>query len=48
MLVGNKSDLKHLRDVQTDMAQAFCEREVGARAAVRWTSLGLQNIPDWA
>lgn len=27
MLVGNKSDLKHLRDVQTDVAQAFCERE---------------------
>ncbi len=31
MLVGNKSDLKHLREVPTDMAQAFCEREVGAR-----------------
>ena len=27
MLVGNKSDLKHLRDVQTDVAQGFCERE---------------------
>ncbi|KAG2489602.1 hypothetical protein HYH03_011882 [Edaphochlamys debaryana] len=27
MLVGNKSDLKHLRDVQTEVAQAFCERE---------------------
>ncbi|CAK0785659.1 Ras-related protein yptc6 [Coccomyxa viridis] len=27
MLVGNKSDLRHLRSVQTDDAQAFCERE---------------------
>lgn len=27
MLVGNKSDLKHLRDVQTENAQSFCERE---------------------
>lgn len=27
MLVGNKSDLKHLRDVSTDVAQHFCERE---------------------
>lgn len=27
MLVGNKSDLKHLRDVQTEVAQGFCERE---------------------
>ena len=28
MLVGNKSDLRHLRSVQTDDAQGFCEREV--------------------
>jgi hypothetical protein len=34
MLVGNKSDLKHLRDVQTDVAQAFCEREVGTSGPV--------------
>lgn len=27
MLVGNKSDLRHLRSVQTDDAKAFCERE---------------------
>ncbi|MEW5302028.1 MAG: hypothetical protein WDW38_008657 [Sanguina aurantia] len=27
MLVGNKSDLKHLRDVNTDVAHGFCERE---------------------
>ena len=27
MLVGNKSDLKHLRSVQTDDAQGFCEGE---------------------
>ena len=27
MLVGNKSDLKHLRSVATDDAQGFCERE---------------------
>jgi Ras-related protein Rab-11A len=27
MLVGNKSDLRHLRFVQTDDAQAFCEKE---------------------
>jgi len=27
MLVGNKSDLRHLRSVQTDDAQAFCEKE---------------------
>ena len=27
MLVGNKSDLRHLRSVQTDDAQAYCERE---------------------
>lgn len=31
MQVGNKSDLKHLRDVQTEVAQAFCEREVSFR-----------------
>ncbi|KAF8071169.1 YPTC6 [Scenedesmus sp. PABB004] len=27
MLVGNKSDLRHLRSVQTDDAQGYCERE---------------------
>ncbi|KAI7844728.1 hypothetical protein COHA_001815 [Chlorella ohadii] len=27
MLVGNKSDLRHLRSVQTEDAKAFCERE---------------------
>lgn len=27
MLVGNKSDLRHLRSVQTDDAQAYCEKE---------------------
>ena len=27
MLVGNKSDLRHLRSVGTDDAQAYCERE---------------------
>lgn len=27
MLVGNKSDLRHLRSVQTDDAQSFCEKE---------------------
>jgi Ras-related protein Rab-11A len=27
MLVGNKSDLKHLRGVSTDDAQAFAEKE---------------------
>eukprot|EP00798_Chlamydomonas_sp_ICE-L_P007944 gene7944-1159_t len=27
MLVGNKSDLRHLRGVPTEEAQAFCERE---------------------
>jgi len=27
MLVGNKSDLRHLRSVKTEDAQAFCERE---------------------
>eukprot|EP00955_Chlamydomonas_euryale_P048390 353950-Chlamydomonas_euryale.AAC.3 len=27
MLVGNKSDLRHLRSVSTDDAQGFCERE---------------------
>lgn len=27
MLVGNKCDLKHLRSVATDDAQAFCEKE---------------------
>ena len=27
MLVGNKSDLRHLRSVQTEDAQAFCEKE---------------------
>lgn len=27
MLVGNKSDLRHLRSVSTEDAQAFCERE---------------------
>jgi Ras-related protein Rab-11A len=27
MLVGNKSDLRHLRSVQTDDAQQFCEKE---------------------
>ena len=31
MLVGNKSDLRHLRSVQTDDAQGFCEREVSSR-----------------
>jgi hypothetical protein len=38
MLVGNKSDLRHLRSVQTDDAQAYCEKEVrfeGARGAGR-------------
>jgi hypothetical protein len=29
MLVGNKSDLRHLRSVQTDDARAYCEKEVG-------------------
>jgi len=29
MLVGNKSDLRHLRSVMTDDAQAYCEKEVG-------------------
>lgn len=28
MLVGNKSDLRHLRSVTTEDAQAFCEGEV--------------------
>lgn len=27
MLVGNKSDLRHLRSVKTEDAQVFCERE---------------------
>lgn len=27
MLVGNKSDLRHLRSVQTEIAQQFCEKE---------------------
>lgn len=27
MLVGNKSDLRHLRSVITEDAQSFCERE---------------------
>mmetsp|Transcript_2628 Transcript_2628/g.7817 ORF Transcript_2628/g.7817 Transcript_2628/m.7817 type:complete len:218 (+) Transcript_2628:164-817(+) len=27
MLVGNKSDLRHLRSVQTDLSQQFCEKE---------------------
>jgi Ras-related protein Rab-11A len=27
LLVGNKSDLRHLRSVQTEDAQAYCERE---------------------
>ena len=27
MLVGNKSDLRHLRSVQTEDSQAFCEKE---------------------
>lgn len=27
MLVGNKSDLRHLRSVQTEDAKSFCERE---------------------
>eukprot|EP00879_Flechtneria_rotunda_P003368 GHRR01003596.1.p1 GENE.GHRR01003596.1~~GHRR01003596.1.p1 ORF type:complete len:212 (+),score=47.09 GHRR01003596.1:239-874(+) len=27
MLVGNKSDLRHLRSVNTDDAQAYCEKE---------------------
>lgn len=27
MLVGNKSDLRHLRSVKTEDAQAYCERE---------------------
>jgi Ras-related protein Rab-11A len=27
MLCGNKSDLRHLRSVATEDAQAFCERE---------------------
>lgn len=27
MLVGNKSDLRHLRSVPTEEAQAFCEKE---------------------
>eukprot|EP00211_Chloroparvula_japonica_P014949 CAMPEP_0119130898 /NCGR_PEP_ID=MMETSP1310-20130426/9027_1 /TAXON_ID=464262 /ORGANISM="Genus nov. species nov., Strain RCC2339" /LENGTH=231 /DNA_ID=CAMNT_0007121439 /DNA_START=14 /DNA_END=710 /DNA_ORIENTATION=- len=27
MLVGNKSDLRHLRSVQTEDAQGFCEKE---------------------
>lgn len=27
MLVGNKSDLRHLRSVQTELAQQFCEKE---------------------
>jgi hypothetical protein len=27
MLVGNKSDLRHLRSVSTEDAQSFCERE---------------------
>lgn len=27
MLVGNKSDLRHLRSVKTEDAQTFCERE---------------------
>ncbi len=27
MLVGNKSDLRHLKSVQTEEVQAFCEKE---------------------
>ena len=27
MLVGNKSDLRHLRSVSTEDAQSFCEKE---------------------
>jgi GTPase SAR1 family protein len=27
MLVGNKSDLRHLRSVSTEDAQGFCEKE---------------------
>lgn len=27
MLVGNKSDLRHLRSVNTDDAQAYCQKE---------------------
>ena len=27
MLVGNKSDLRHLRSVETDIAKAFSEKE---------------------
>lgn len=27
MLVGNKSDLRHLRSVQTEDAKLFCEKE---------------------
>eukprot|EP01025_Chloroclados_australasicus_P059131 TRINITY_DN7464_c0_g4_i1.p1 TRINITY_DN7464_c0_g4~~TRINITY_DN7464_c0_g4_i1.p1 ORF type:complete len:246 (-),score=14.78 TRINITY_DN7464_c0_g4_i1:143-880(-) len=27
MLVGNKSDLRHLRSVQTDEAESFCQQE---------------------
>lgn len=26
MLVGNKKDLRHMRQVQTDEAKAFCEQ----------------------
>lgn len=27
MLVGNKSDLRHLRSVETDVAKSFSEKE---------------------
>ncbi len=39
MLVGNKSDLRHLRSVQTDDAQGFCEREVSHSHLARETAV---------
>lgn len=42
MLVGNKSDLRHLRSVQTDDAQAYCEKEVRTAGAAEgcWGGCG--------
>ena len=43
MLVGNKSDLRHLRAVPTDEARAFAGESCRARAGVggaAWVSLG--------
>lgn len=42
MLVGNKTDLKHLRSVKTEEAQAFCERE--ALSFIETSALEATNV----